>query len=376
MGGYGDLLMMKRRAYGRGGGRFLGTAALFLALGLFPGLSPIPDFPPVPRSEVISGVTFQWSTHVRKAPGSDILAITWAGDDHQYVVWGDGGGFGGTNREGRVPIGIARIEGPHDGYEARNVFGGKDAEHPARPLGYSWGIVSVDDVLYMLAGDTRSEVHVSEDRGATWRGTGWSLGKHTGPFGHPTILNFGKNYEGARDDYVYIYGTTNAGPAQSPSDVVDLARVPKDRITVREEYEFFAGIGEGGEPRWTRDIEMRVPTFRWPGKVHWCVSVSHAPGVDRYLLSFNSRKFKEGTNLVILDAPKPWGPWTLAASVRDFGGGGYTFSYYFSPKWWRNGGKEFTLVYSGTGENDSWNTVSGSLLLKEPVTVRGSRRDV
>ena len=48
---------------------------------------------PYPPSAVITGVTFDWSTHVRLAPGSDNWPITWADDDHQYTCWGDGGGF-------------------------------------------------------------------------------------------------------------------------------------------------------------------------------------------------------------------------------------------------------------------------------------------
>ena len=39
------------------------------------------------------------------APGSDNWATTWADDDNQYTVWGDGGGFGGTGQVGRVLYG-------------------------------------------------------------------------------------------------------------------------------------------------------------------------------------------------------------------------------------------------------------------------------
>lgn len=63
---------------------------------------------PYPSSPVIEKVAFDVATHERRAPGSDNWAITWADDDHQYAVWGDGGGFGGTNSDGRVSLGIAR----------------------------------------------------------------------------------------------------------------------------------------------------------------------------------------------------------------------------------------------------------------------------
>ena len=51
---------------------------------------------PYRASEILKEVTFDFSSHDRRAPGSDNWPITWAKDDHQYTTWGDGGGFGGT----------------------------------------------------------------------------------------------------------------------------------------------------------------------------------------------------------------------------------------------------------------------------------------
>jgi len=53
--------------------------------------------PPYPQSKVISGVSVDWSTHQRHAQGSDNFQLTWADDDHQYGIWGDGDGFAGTS---------------------------------------------------------------------------------------------------------------------------------------------------------------------------------------------------------------------------------------------------------------------------------------
>ena len=87
---------------------------------------------PYPPSPVIKRVAFDFETHKRRAPGSDNWAITWVGDDHQYAAWGDGGGFGGTNGDGRVSLGVARIEGPADKYRGVNVWGGKEAQNAAK----------------------------------------------------------------------------------------------------------------------------------------------------------------------------------------------------------------------------------------------------
>jgi hypothetical protein len=52
---------------------------------------------PYPPSLSIKSIDFEWSSHIRLASASDNWSITCADDDHQSTVWGDGGGFGGTN---------------------------------------------------------------------------------------------------------------------------------------------------------------------------------------------------------------------------------------------------------------------------------------
>jgi len=38
------------------------------------------------------------------------------------------------------------------------------------------------------------------------------------------------------------------------------------------------------------------------------------------------------------------------------------FQWNFAPKWFRDGGRSFTLIFSGTDSNDSWNTVDGTFI--------------
>jgi hypothetical protein len=68
---------------------------LALALGAPP---PARAEPPYPPSPVIEAVRYDRSSAARAAPGSDNWPTTWADDGHLYTAWGDGGGFGGTNR--------------------------------------------------------------------------------------------------------------------------------------------------------------------------------------------------------------------------------------------------------------------------------------
>lgn len=103
---------------------------------------------PYPPSPVIQRITWDWDTLKQAAPGSDLWPITWASDGHLYAAWGDGGDFGGTNSDGRVSMGFARIGGPPEASVAANVNGGKRPENPTSfpDQGKTGGIVWSADV--------------------------------------------------------------------------------------------------------------------------------------------------------------------------------------------------------------------------------------
>jgi hypothetical protein len=176
------------------------SVLLLLASGAAIALCGDAPEPPYPPSPVIRGVTLDWSTHRRDAIGSDNWQLTWAADDHQYAAWGDGGGFGGTNSDGRVSLGVARIQGGPDDYRGINVWGGKNARNPATFEGKSWGMISVDGALYMwvvprsLLADMQSEarLHRSDDHGATWTPADWAFTR-ADALTIPTICQFGKD---------------------------------------------------------------------------------------------------------------------------------------------------------------------------------------
>ncbi|MCF8357935.1 MAG: DUF4185 domain-containing protein [Prolixibacteraceae bacterium] len=357
------------------------SVTFFLILLLTVGFS---QEAPYLRSPVIEQVVFEWETHTRRAPGSDNWPVTWAGDDNQYAVWGDGGGFGGTNRLGRSSIGVARIEGNWDSFTATNVWGGYNTKNEHDQIGKSYGILCVDDVLYMWVGmletkvDPFGEVKIarSNDYGASWEFTPWSL-KRTEGVMMPTFCNFGKNYNNARDGYVYSYlirFQSYEGPDDYPDKVdwlncqkpglIDLARVPKDQITNRDAYSFFAGM-ENGRPVWTSNIGNRKPVFENPAGVGWCINVSYKEGLGRYMLTTEHTETHRG-NIGIFDAPKPWGPWTTVLYELEWGKGHIplnTFYWNFANKWADPSGKTFSLIFTGRKENDSFNMVRGRFMI-------------
>jgi CubicO group peptidase (beta-lactamase class C family) len=301
--------------------------------------------PPYPPSPVIMDV--KWApveSIVREAKGGDNWPLTWADDGHLYTAYGDGNGF-----EPKVPeklsLGLARIEGgPADftGVNIRSASGehkgdGKDGRKAS-------GMLMVDGVLYIWtrnAGNPR--LAWSKDHGRTWEWSDWTF---TTSFGCPTFLNFGKNYAGARDDYVYVYSHDN-GSAYRPADRMVLARVPTGRIKDRDAYEFFTGRDATNSPVWAGDIARRGAVFTHEGKCYRS-GISYNAGLKRYLwcqiLPGEDPRFRGGFG--IYDAPEPWGPWSTAFFTEAWDvGPGETSG--FPTKWTSADGKTLHLVFSG-----------------------------
>lgn len=334
--------------------------------------------PPYPPSPVIAGMQLDWSTHVRLAPGSDNWQCAWADDGHLYAAWGDGGGFGGTNSDGRASLGFARIEGDWNDIRGFNVNGGKKPEHPSTLAGKSWGTVGVDGALYMWVSpgsplkemQSEARLHRSTDHGATWRKADWAF-THDDLLTIPTMCQFGRDYRGSRDSFVYHYFVhprkQSNFDAQIPG-MIYLARVPKDRMMERGAYQFAAGFDGDGSPLWSGDPAAKKPVFEDPAGTGWNLSVSHNAGLKRYLLMTEHVASHAGY-FGLFDAPEPWGPWTVIEyRTTPFGDGKDPANHFFwnmPTKWQSRDGKRFTLVYTGGGrgkDNDSFNAVRGQFI--------------
>ena len=334
------------------------------------------DWQPLPyaKSTVITGITFDESTRRTEAPGSDIWPITWADDDHQYAAFGDGGGFHGSNSDGRVSLGVTRIEGGPKDYRGINVWGGKDTENPAQFNGKGTGIISIDGILYMWVSRPKMlsnlGIAVSRDHSSTWELPAWNWTYVDGIFAG-TFINAGKDYTDAPDRYVYACFTRVDPAPEEPRawlyerpGRIDLARAPKNRLLDRTAWEWFGGMNANGQPTWSADITKRTHTFEDPNSIK-VVSVCYQPALRRYLLTYNPRD--TGGNFALFEAPHPWGPWREVAYLK----GVPMFMppkpntrvdlYHFAPKWWSPDGRSFTLVFN-VGD-DAWNTVRGRLNL-------------
>jgi len=325
--------------------------------------------PPYPPSPVIERIN--WTAKrsiVRRAEGSDNWPLTWADDDAQYTAYGDGWGF-----EPRVPdklsMGFARVLGEPEGFRGENVRSPSGETTGQGPAGKkASGILMVDGVLHLWARNAgNSQLAWSKDRGRTWTWSDWKL---TTRFAAPTFLNFGRNYEGARDDFVYVY-SFDGDSAYEPADRMVLARVPKNRIARRDAYEFFTRLNRSGEPVWREEIDERGAVFSFPGQCYRS-GVSYNAGLKRYLwvqvlpgaATREARahdadpRFRGGFG--IYDAPEPWGPWTTVYFTRLWDTGpGETAR--FPTKWMSQDGRALHLVFSG---EDCFSVREGVLQLR------------
>lgn len=327
--------------------------------------------PPYPPSPVIKKITWHLETLESAAPGSDLWPATWGPDGHIYASWGDGGGFGGTNSEGRVSMGFARIQGPPEKYGAVNINGGKNCKYHASFLrkGKTGGIIFVDGVLYARLNlqdgawpNVNHSLIWSDDLAVSWKQSPWKWPKGKGNLKPNTFLQFGKDYAGARDDYVYFYGRNETAWAQGTHSY--MGRVNRAMLKIREAYEFFAGLDANRAPLWSVDVNDRKPHFTDPAGTEG-VQVVYNAAIKRYLLTVH--RGSQGT-LGIFDAPEPWGPWTTVAYYDNWlglKGTGVKREMLFiniPTKWISADGRTFWVIF--TGGQDRFNLIKAELSLE------------
>ncbi len=312
--------------------------------------------PAEPPTKVAPAHHLTWApveSIVRKAKGSDNWPMTWADDNALYTAYGDGKGF-----EPFVPkklsLGFAKVVGPPADFRGSNIVSPTGEQLGNGPKGKkASGILMVDGVLYLwVRNAANSQLAWSEDHGASWT---WSEWKLTNSFGCPAFLNFGRNYAGARDDYVYVF-SPDADSAYVTADRYVLGRVPKNQIRDRSAYEFFVRRGGNSQPVWSRDFSQRGAVLTNPG-LCYRATVSFNAGLRTYFLvqplprpSSRDAAGRLDTRvhggLHIYEAPAPWGPWTPIFQAEDWDvGPGETAG--FPTKWMSADGTRMFLVFSG-----------------------------
>jgi CubicO group peptidase (beta-lactamase class C family) len=309
--------------------------------------------PPYPLSSFIREVKFAPANSIiRKACGSDNWPITWADDDSQYTAYGDGWGFE-PRVEKKLSLGLAKIIGNPEEFQGVNIRSGTGEQTgDGRSGKKASGILMMDGILYMWLRNANnngeeSQLAWSSDHGKTWSFGDW---KFTSGFGYPVFLNFGKDYDGAKDNYIYVY-SPDENDAYKPADHMVLARVLKTDITERKAWEFFRYLDEKANPVWTKDISERGAVFKHPARCHRS-GISYNKGLKRYIWCQIHPESKDTMGpryrggFGIYEAPEPWGPWHTVYYTKEWDvGPGETSS--FPTKWMSDDGKTCYLVFSG-----------------------------
>jgi CubicO group peptidase (beta-lactamase class C family) len=309
-----------------------------------PLMESVTETAPYPRSPLIRGAMFG-SEIRREAIDSDNWPITWGDDDAQYTSYGDGFGFE-PHVERKLSMGFARITGGPGDFRGVNLRSDGERTGGGARGPKASGILMVDSVLYLWVRNRgNAQLAWSADHGRTWQ---WGFKMDAG-FGSPTFLNFGRNYAGARDGFVYTYSQDGPSAYEADNGVL-LARVPKDQIRERRAWEFLERLDDGGRPAWTADVARRGVVFRYPANCERIDAV-YDPGIGRYLLALG---YDHAGGWGLFDAPEPWGPWTTVLH-RDWDVAS-THGYRLPAKWISADGLRLTLVFSGVKPNDAFCT--------------------
>ena len=328
---------------------------------------------PSGAAPAVDAIYFDWSTYHQLAPGSDNWPLTWCEDDHQYTSWGDGGGFGGTNLEGRVSLGFARITGPLDTLQTLNLWGGLDPVAEAEFTGKVTSMLCVAGNLYAWhspgAGASAfdyQQLILSEDKGVTWQEDAFPASRVDGCSGCPGLpysIDYGKNYAANQDGYVYTFWIeiqdTNLWDVQVPG-VLWLTRAPVANRAFADaaNWDWLTGIDGNQNPAWGA-LANRAPVLEDPDGL-MRGSAIHLPGLERFLMISNHTERAEG-HIAIWEAPNPWGPWSLIQKEDHWPqddpsapvGANFSFGS-FSPKWMSPDGHAGVFVWFGP---DRWNNV-------------------
>jgi Domain of unknown function (DUF4185) len=283
----------------------------------------------IPASPALRG--FEWTgptvPYSEMEKRGDTFPVTWAKDDRLYTsagdpVWPDkGSGLDFECIDG--PARDFRISRPN----RMDDFRGAGGSGP-KPT----GLISVDGVLYLAFQNStgRGEIHdvsdaimnyghgydaqiiASSDFGRTWTPSLKDIEKPMFPgrlFGAPAFINFGKDNEGARDSFVYAI----SGEGWDNGVHCRLGRVPHDKILQKEAWEWISSIEKSG-PVWTSNMSNATPILTHPGYLG-TVDMVYLRSIKRYLLLAWRNKVKAdpdcGSELLIYDAPEPWGPFTF-----------------------------------------------------------------
>jgi hypothetical protein len=306
---------------------------------------------PYPPSAVITNLI--WDADIVRLGGEragDNWPLTWGDDDLLYTSLGDGNGFSAAPIN--YTLAFATVAGEPPTHRAQDFLSNIDT-----PVGWGHdgikasGMLMVAGTLYLFVrnykvGDDWHHARLarSADHGRTWIWADWHFSE---TLGCPEFVQFGRNYAGARDAYVYIVSQAGNDAYAFDPEIV-MARVPQGQVAERRRYEFYAGLDAQGNPLWSADIARRKAIFYDPRGTQR-IGLTYNAAIRRYILVAAHRDGSGSTHtpaLGVFDAPEPWGPWTTVYD-SDRWSDGWMIHHKFPTKWMSRDGRSMWLAFSG-----------------------------
>jgi hypothetical protein len=309
---------------------------------------------PYPPSSIISKIEWDEEVHKITWGSGDNWPITWVNDTLQITSYGDGDGFDEENQD--LSLGFSYIIGDPPDLRGKDFQSNIDTREGQGPNGIKTsGIIMVDGILYIYVRNyksdksndfTNSRLAWSEDFGRSFQWAEWYF---SNTFGCPDFIQFGPDYSGALDKYVYIVSQDNDNAYRYSSDIV-LARVTKDKIEDRNAYEFFAGNDSTNNPEWTTAIKNREAIFTDPLGTQR-VAVTYNSALGRFILTTSHQPENDNRThtaaLGVFESEFPWGNWKTIYYDDNWSNECRTYHHKFPTKWMSNDGKEMWLLFSG-----------------------------
>ena len=313
---------------------------------------------PYPLSPHIS-LSFDFKSVETEGQGSDQWPMTWHSDGHNYAAWGDGKGWNGGQT--KYFLGITQVEGALPRLSGTDVFGDNHSQN-RKPR----GLISYDNKLYMFWSSERkgwgtSTGAVSTDNGKSWKFESQDTFRLDQDGIRATgILQFGKGYTDIPSNidsrYVYVYF---ADGYKTHKEKIYLGRATKSEIFNKSAYQFFNGLDDSDHPIWSSSLSKKVPVLDDPNGIEYHVTVSHNPGLNRYLLA----KGHNTNELAVFESENPWGPW-YTVYYDKFLDTKWKFTYQFPTKYMYDNGRTCWMMWSGWPEHDNVNFIKATLTPK------------
>ncbi len=382
------------------------------------------------------GIEFQKESLKRIGSYGDNWCITWAKDGSQIVSMCDGNWL--NNPDGGFHNHLYRLMGGSNDFQRQDIPNYMDYSS-GKGSWFGYGIVSVDGAIYSAVSKTPGtswsgpflgiKLLKSSDNGDSWYRVDrqgnelflqakdsmryvvnetemFSLNEFglphkeqlAYPFSFFDFVQNGKDNSAAKDEYIYIYS-----PEGAHTHKLILARVPKDKLGIRSEWQYFTKYDENNQPQWSGDISRRGSVYEYPEKsskghffgwYSWLPSVVWNEGLGLYIMVnggtyaghgltnsdedyYDGWMHTETGSLGFWYSEKPYGPWkqffyTDYWIVDDEKN--RTYQPKLSPKWISEDGKEMTLIWSDAMKNEKgkshsinylWNQMKISIVLEE-----------